>query len=392
MGIDPTLRPATMNNPYRSSFREKDTPVAWYLVWPCLAFGTLALCLQWFLSEHPSWVERYYSRGVYPVIAKGLGLLTGWTSYSVGEILLLLFAGWILWRAVRGLIEIFQKKRTLRNMLAHAFGQMLGAAGILYGLFVLLWGLNYHRTPLRVKLNFDLRAAHIDELEKLAVDLVHQANRLRAKLPEEITLEEKADFWERTREGFAAAAASYPDLDLDLGFGQPKKTILAHKMFSYLGIGGLFCLLTSEPLVNSDVPAPSRLFSACHEAAHRFGYAREEEANFIAYLVCRAHPDLDFHYSGDFEAMRHTLRAIYRTDPNLWTRIAAGQSKIVRRDLQSIHDFWAQYELPELPLVELSLDEIADKVNDLYLKSQGQEKGVLSYGLMVDLLLAERRN
>jgi hypothetical protein len=30
-------------------------------------------------------------------------------------------------------------------------------------------------------------------------------------------------------------------------------------------------------------------------------------------------------------------------------------------------------------------------VNDTYLRSQGQELGVRSYGAMVDLLLAERR-
>jgi len=34
---------------------------------------------------------------------------------------------------------------------------------------------------------------------------------------------------------------------------------------------------------------------------------------------------------------------------------------------------------------------VQERVNDAYLKTQGQADGVRSYGRMVDLLLAERR-
>jgi hypothetical protein len=37
------------------------------------------------------------------------------------------------------------------------------------------------------------------------------------------------------------------------------------------------------------------------------------------------------------------------------------------------------------------LGEVQDRVNDAYLKSQGQREGVRSYGRMVDLLVGERR-
>ena len=40
---------------------------------------------------------------------------------------------------------------------------------------------------------------------------------------------------------------------------------------------------------------------------------------------------------------------------------------------------------------ESRLGEVQERVNDAYLKTQGQADGVRSYGRMVDLLLAERR-
>ena len=71
-------------------------------------------------------------------------------------------------------------------------------------------------------------------------------------------------------------------------------------------------------------------------------------------------------------------------DSDLWNRADALKSDALRRDIQSNNAYWKQYETP--------VSEVSDRVNDAYLKANGQENGLRSYGRMVDLLLAYYRD
>ena len=77
------------------------------------------------------------------------------------------------------------------------------------------------------------------------------------------------------------------------------------------------------------------------------------------------------------------MNALASHDIEGYKVLAGKYSKAVRRDLQYENAFWAKYKG--------KIDEISNKVNDTYLKSNGQEDGVASYGRVVDLLLAEYR-
>ena len=79
----------------------------------------------------------------------------------------------------------------------------------------------------------------------------------------------------------------------------------------------------------------------------------------------------------------HVLSVLADTDEQAYERISAGLSDAVQRDLESFQKFWEQHSS--------RLRDISQAVNDQYLKSQGEELGVESYGRMVDLLLAEFR-
>ena len=60
------------------------------------------------------------------------------------------------------------------------------------------------------------------------------------------------------------------------------------------------------------------------------------------------------------------------------------KSDALRRDIRSNNAYWKQYATP--------VSEVSDRVNDAYLKANGQENGLRSYGRMVDLLLAYYRD
>jgi hypothetical protein len=164
--------------------------------------------------------------------------------------------------------------------------------------------------------------------------------------------------------------------------GAPKPVMLSSLM-SYAGISGIFIPFTGEANVNATLPEWQIPFTAAHELAHQRGYAREDEANYVGYRACRAHPDRDFQYSGTFEAALYALGALAGADRAAYGRLRATLSPPLVRDLGALSAWRARYRS--------RLGRVQDRVNDAYLKTQGQRDGVQSYGRMVDLLLAERR-
>ena len=47
----------------------------------------LQIILVGWASRNPHWVEKYYSRGIYPEISGFLRRLLGWIPFSVGDVL-----------------------------------------------------------------------------------------------------------------------------------------------------------------------------------------------------------------------------------------------------------------------------------------------------------------
>jgi hypothetical protein len=161
------------------------------------------------------------------------------------------------------------------------------------------------------------------------------------------------------------------------------KPVLLSPLMSYLGIGGIYAPFTGEANVNATLPDWDRPFTVCHELAHQRGFAREDEANYLAYLACRSHPDRDFQYSGTFQAALYVLGALYAADRPAYDAVRPSLPPPLERDLAALAAWRARYKS--------RLSRVQDRVNDTYLRTQGQREGVRSYGRMVDLLLAERR-
>ena len=151
---------------------------------------------------------------------------------------------------------------------------------------------------------------------------------------------------------------------------------------SALGISGIYSPFTAEAHVNAQVPLTEVPFVTAHEVAHGRGFAREDEANFIAYLVCRASDDPGLRYSGSLQALSHARGALGRSDRALLEEVGSHLDPGVLTDLKDQYRFWRSKETV--------LWEWSSRANDVYLKGQGQADGVRSYGRMVDLLFAQR--
>ena len=330
-------------------------------------------------SRYQASVERNYSRLIYPNISRALALLTGWIPFSLAEVVgILLLAGIV----AALLTSVFDQD--WRNV-GRIVLRLLAGAATLYFFFIILWGLNYSRMPFGQAAGLDTTSPTKTELIAVCEQLITETNALRTQVTEGaagIMLLPLGvpDALARTQLGYNHARWSYPTLAGR--YGHPKG-VMASKLMSYQGIGGIYMPFTGEANVNILMPHSSIPFTAAHEVAHQHGYAREDEANFIAYLTCSLHPDRDFRYSGTLQAMLYAMRALYGQDPAMHAVLNATISAAVKRDIQAERDFWKAHEG--------IMERISNRMNDAYLKANHQQDGVASYGRMVDLLIAQYR-
>ena len=74
------------------------------------------------------------------------------------------------------------------------------------------------------------------------------------------------------------------------------------------------------------------------------------------------------------------MNALRRADAEEWQQVREWLDEAAEADLRENSRFWEYYDG--------AVAEVSDKVNDTYLKANGQSEGVQSYGRMVDLIIA----
>jgi hypothetical protein len=351
-----------------------------------VALLALSLGAQGLAHLAPLRVEALFSEGLYPRFGALLGILAGALPFSVAEALalgsLVLAAG----ACARGLVRLVRGQARLSATLAVGMANGSLLAGIAYALFLVLWGFNYARPPLAALLGLHTIDAPASELAALGRELVWTSNLERQGLPEDAAGALRIDggfasVARRVGAGLDAARTALPIVEVR---GARPKPVFLSPLLSRLGITGIYCPFTGEPNVNTTLPDSELPFSTAHESAHQQGFAREDEANYVGYLVCARHPDPDFRYAGLLAASHYVLSALHAVDPAAAAEVQGGRSPAVLRDEAALRAWIARYRG--------RANELGRRVNDAYLKSQGQAEGVRSYGRMVDLLLAERRS
>ena len=344
-----------------------------------------ALILTLCASNSTSFAE-WYATTIYPVYASAVHAVMALAPFSVAEILILAAVAAVIVFLLLFLIRLIRnpEKRGLRA--AKAGINLLCVGGALWFLFTISCGINYHRVPFSAVCGLTVQDSSKEELSALCAELAGTLSDLRDGLPEDsegvMQLAEGSvrDTAEHARETYARLAASYPTLP-DC-YRSPKPVLFSRAM-SWANITGVFFPFTFEANVNVDIPDYSIPSTMCHELTHLRGYMREDEANFIAFLACRASDFPEFQYSGAMLAFIHANNALFSIDRDLGSETYAMLSEGVKRDLAANSRYWKQFEGP--------VAEASEAVNDTYLKANRQEDGVKSYGRMVDLLLADYR-
>ena len=212
---------------------------------------------------------------------------------------------------------------------------MLAVISTFISSFVLTLGVGYHTTPL---------ASRIGVAEKNDVtrdELYYTALTVRDRLNE---LAERIEL----SDGESRMGYSLTELSLKLssaygaigercstpsGYFSRVKPIRYSGIMTDMGITGIYSYFTGEANVNTAYPDYCMPFTAAHEMAHQRGFSRENEANFVAFLVCEASDDPYVRYSGYLNLYGYLRNALYYTDKEAYKELQAGLSDIPRADV-----------------------------------------------------------
>ena len=125
-------------------------------------------------------------------------------------------------------------------------------------------------------------------------------------------------------------------------------------------------------------------YTAAHELSHQRGVAREDEANFMAFLVCIASEDAYIRYSGYVNLYEYVASALYSASPELYGEVRSTLDRSVRAEQVAYSAFFEQYR-------DSVASEVSETVNNTFLTLHGTE-GTKSYGMVVDLAVAYYRS
>jgi hypothetical protein len=364
-----------VNERPRSAVR-RFLPAALFLLLTPAAFA-----LDRLSAADPAGTERLYSRSVYPALARAVSALTRPLPFSLAELAVLagvpLLAALLIWR-------LFHLRYGGLRRLAALLRRLLCAASALFFAFTVLWGLNYNREPLARSLGYT--GAGPDKA--LLVSMLRgEAAKIDTLCPRLCWSGGVSVYPGGFRKMAVQVNAGYRVLaardSLIPGIASRPKSLLLSPAMSYSSIEGIFIPFTYEPCLDAEYPAWALPFTMAHETAHLQGFAREDEANFLAYLADCANPDPYFQYSARLTAYIYLSNALYQTDAAAWENLHTGLDARAAADVSAYFSFGQRHEG--------KLQTISEKVNDSYLKSQGQS-GVVSYDAFVTLLAQKARS
>lgn len=330
------------------------------------------ILIKWF-TAHPQWVETYYSNGIYPYISKAQRYVLGWTRISFGDIGYLV----LIALAIIAVVKLFKKR--FKNGLKFLTDIAL-IANIVYFSFHILWGLNYYRLPLHQALKIE-NDYTTEELISLTQRLIKKSNELHTALQPNDTL--AVDFTYSLKETFNKSTAGYVAVEDDFPkLDYPPKSIknsLLRLPLTYMGFAGYLNPFTNESQINGLMPKHRWPLVTCHEQGHQLGFAKENEANFIAVMATTSNPDPYFKYSGYIFALRYSLGEVYMRNPGAADLLKQKVRPGILKNYARSYAFWQKYQNPLEPFFEIFYTH--------YLKVNNQPDGMQSYNYVVALLV-----
>ncbi|MBE5926670.1 MAG: DUF3810 domain-containing protein [Lachnospiraceae bacterium] len=347
----------------------------------CMLSAPFSLILLIIADNNSTFVDVYRDYLIIPQIARIYSLITGIFPFSVAEILIWFVGAGSIVIIIYFIISIIKKKEK-KKFLFNTLFNILTVGAVLFSIFILFCGIYYNRRGISEYIGYEeVEEISAEELYEVCVELANQVNEL-SYANEDMDFSKIAEETRRAYDNLGKKYSVFSDV-----YGKPKGVIFSEVM-SYTGIAGVFSPFTMEANVNTAQTSYNIPFDACHEMAHMYGFMREDEANFIAYLACMESDNDYFKYSGAMLAFILCHNELFEVDLDLWEKADELISYSVNEDLIENSEYWDSLEETEFGE---TISDISENINDTYLKANGQEEGVVSYTRMVKLMVAKYR-
>lgn len=326
---------------------------------------------------------QWYSTHLYPLWVGSIGRLMGYLPFSGSEMLLyILLICAVLWfvRLMRGYRKEVKGNngKAPADVLSGGWNLIL-LVSVLFFLYVANCGINYQRNSFSESSGIQAEEYTVEELKEVCQWLTRKvaAYSDTVERGEDGGMVLELPLGENAIAAMGELGEEYPEL---AGYYPKPKKLVNSWILSIQDLSGVYSPFTIEANYNGDMQDYNIPFTACHELSHLRGFMQEQEANFIAFLACSGSEEEAFAYSGYLMGWIHCMNVLYRADYDVWEEVRSQLPPEAEADLRLNSEFWARYDG--------RIAEVSNRVNDTYLKANGQADGVKSYNRMVDLIVA----
>jgi len=235
----------------------------------------LAQFLLFFIFSKLRFAVSFFEN-LFEIQKKTHQLLFAWIPFSIGDVLYILHGVFLMYL----IIKLFRKKTRNKALL-----KILIVLNITYFIYQIFWGMLYFQTPVILKLpKTDIT---LEKRKILALEYLKKAKATRRLVQEDqngVFLIKDLNSIEKE---ILKQQKNLPRFIISKKICQINsfKPSLFKDVMSFTGILGYYNPFTAEAQYNTNLPPSYLPFTLAHESSHQLGYAREQEANFIGYLI-----------------------------------------------------------------------------------------------------------
>lgn len=264
---------------------------------------------------------------------------------------------------------------------------VLALGAFVFSTFVLVYSPAYFAKGIDERMRLNTANITSDELKEVYARITDEINLLCEENDFFRTKDNgtymPCDIWETAdmiSDAYEKAGGEYPFIQ---NMKTVVKPIILSPLMTYTHISGIYSFYTGEVNINTNYPDYIVTSTTAHEMAHQRGFAREDEANFIAFLVLVNSDDAYLKYSGYLDVYSTIGNALYKTDKEGYKEIRQKLCTEAEWELEAYSRFFDKFRDSEA-------SKVSTAINNAYLQSQGTE-GTVSYDMVTELVVAYYR-
>jgi hypothetical protein len=331
----------------------------------------LLTIVQYIFSYSPGAVS-FYTNYIFHPFQVFRNAIFGFLPFSLGDIIYIA-ATILIIALIARLIYYLTKLKLYKRILLLSLLKTGMAVAIVYIWFFIGWGGNYSKPSIAehwgLEMNNDLESdSALINFDKYLIGKMNEyAPQFRKEEFKVIEKQTHAYY-----KAFAATGNKLSNINI--------KPAVFGNLLEYSSIQGYYNPFTGEGQINKNLPSFLLPFTTCHEMAHQAGIAKEDDANFLSFVIGTDSNDPTFVYSAYFNLWLYTNARLRSRDSVLAKSLYKEINPITMSHIYELRARRKKYQSP--------FSKFTDAFYDNFLKLNKQEKGMDSYDDVVNTAYA----